>query len=92
MWWKKLICLPLLLPAIALAEPASTQQFDELESRKLKLEEEQKAIEEALEISERRLQELEQLIRMRHRENSQLDLKISQTAQFVDLPKPIQGN
>ncbi|MET0105300.1 MAG: hypothetical protein ABW072_09155 [Sedimenticola sp.] len=92
MWWKKLICLPLLLPAIALAETVSTQQFDELESRKLKLEEEQKAIEEALEISERRLQELEQLIRMRHRENSQLDLKINQTAQFVDLPKPIQGN
>ncbi|MET0047892.1 MAG: hypothetical protein ABW066_08925 [Sedimenticola sp.] len=92
MWWKKLICLPLLLPAIALAEPVSQQQFDELESRKLKLEEEQKAIEEALEISERRLQELEQLIRMRHRENSQLDLKISQTAQFVDLPKPTRGN
>ncbi|MES9957395.1 MAG: hypothetical protein ABW086_10115 [Sedimenticola sp.] len=92
MWWKKLMCLPLLLPAIALAEPVSQQQFDELESRKLKLEEEQKAIEEALEISERRLQELEQLIRVRHRENSQLDLKISQTAQFVDLPKPTRGN
>ncbi|MET0101901.1 MAG: hypothetical protein ABW078_09250 [Sedimenticola sp.] len=92
MCWKKLICLPLLLPAIALAEPVSQQQFDELESRKLKLEEEQKAIEEALEISERRLQELEQLIRMRHRENSQLDLKISQTAQFVDLPKPTREN
>ncbi|OOZ35651.1 hypothetical protein [Solemya velesiana gill symbiont] len=81
---KKLLCLALLLPTLIQAEPASQQRIDELAFQKQRLETEQKAIEQALLLSEKRLQELEQMLKARRQANVELDRKITKAAQLSE--------